>query len=110
MKRESKSRPMDELFRALANAQRRRLLVALLDHNPQRDTVDVPEDVEESKVMVETRQAEFFHTHLPSLEDSGFIRWNRESHEVVKGPRFDEIRPVLELIEAHADELPTDRT
>jgi len=35
---------MDELFKALANVHRRRLLIALLDHNPQQDTVDLPED------------------------------------------------------------------
>ena len=99
---------MDELFEALANAHRRRLLVALLDHNPQPDTVDVPEEVQERDIPLGALQTKFFHNHLPSLEDAGFIRWNRDSHEVVTGPRFDEIRPVLELMQAHADELPGD--
>ncbi len=40
---------MDEYFKALSNIHRRRLLIALLDHNPQRDNVDVPEDVHEGK-------------------------------------------------------------
>jgi hypothetical protein len=99
---------MDELFEALSNVHRRRLLVALIDHNPQRDSVDVPEVVHEGEKALETLQIEFYHSHLPKLEESGFIGWNRDTHEVVKGPRFDEIRPLLELMRDHADELPDD--
>jgi len=99
---------MDEYFEALANIHRRRLLVALLDHNPQRDEVTVPEDVHEGEIALEALQTKFYHTHLPRLEEAGFIGWNRDTHEVVKGPRFDEIRPLLVLIQNHADELPDD--
>ena len=99
---------MDEYFEALANIYRRRLLVALLEHNPQRDNVDVPEDVHKGENALEVLQIEFQHSHLPRLEEAGFIRWNRDTHEVVKGPRFDEIRPLLELMQNHADELPDD--
>ena len=99
---------MDEHFEVLANIHRRRLLVALLDHNPQRDDVTVPEDVYEGEKALEVLQTEFYHSHLPRLEEAGFIRWNRDAHEVVKGPRFDEIRPLLELMRNHADELPDD--
>ncbi|MDQ2052761.1 ArsR family transcriptional regulator [Natronolimnohabitans sp. A-GB9] len=99
---------MDECFKALSNIHRRRLLIALLDHNPQRDNVDVPEDVHEREKSLEALQIDFNHVHLPSLEEAGFIRWNRDAGEVVKGPRFDEIRPLLELMRNHADELPDD--
>jgi hypothetical protein len=99
---------MDELFQALANVRRRRLLVALLDHNPQRDDEVVPEDIHEGETAIETLRSELYHSHLPRLEEVGFIRWNRDTHEVVKGPRFDEIRPILELMRNHADEFPKD--
>lgn len=99
---------MDELFDALANVHRRRVLVELLAHNPQRDTVRVPEDVRDEEKALETLQEELYHTHLPKLEQAGFIRWNRETQQVMKGPRFDEIRPLLELMCDHADELPDD--
>ncbi|WP_254544885.1 transcriptional regulator [Halomarina pelagica] len=46
--------------------------------------------------------------HLPKLADYGFIEWDRNTHEVMKGPKFDEIRPLLELLEAHEDKLPAD--
>ena len=99
-------RAMDNQFEALSNVHRRRLLVALLDHNPQRDAVDVPEDVHEGDKALEPLQSELYHSHLPRLEEAGFIRWNRDTHEVTRGPRFDEIRPLLELMRDHADELP----
>jgi len=97
---------MDECFKALSNVHRRRLLVNLLDHNPQRDSVDIPEDLHKGEKTVEALQTEFNHVHLPSLVEAGFIRWEREANEVLKGPRFNEIRPVLELMQNHADELP----
>ncbi|WP_159901916.1 ArsR family transcriptional regulator [Salinirussus salinus] len=99
---------MDEYFQALADAHRRRLLVALLEHNPQRDSIVVPEDVHEGEKSLEALQIEFYHVHLPQLEEAGFILWNRDTHEVMRGPRFDEIRPLLELLHNHADELPDD--
>jgi hypothetical protein len=99
---------MDEVFKALANVYRRRLLVALIEHNPQRDSVVVPEDIDEGEQALETLQTKFYHHHLPLLEDAGFIRWKQDTHEVIKGPRFDEIRPLLELMRDHADELPDD--
>jgi hypothetical protein len=97
---------MDGHFEALANIHRRRLLVALLDHNPQRDDVVVPEDVHEGDKTLQDLQTELYHSHLPRLEQAGFIRWNRDTHEVMKGPKFDEIRPLLELMRDHTDELP----
>ncbi|RLM83592.1 ArsR family transcriptional regulator [Halobellus sp. Atlit-38R] len=99
---------MDEYFEALANVHRRRILITLLEYNPQRDTVAVPEDIHQGKKALEALQTEFYHSHLPRLEEAGLIRWNRDTHEVLKGPRFDEIRPLLELLRDHADELPDD--
>jgi hypothetical protein len=46
---------------------------------------------------------------LPMLAEAGFIDWVRESGEIRRGPNFEELRPFLELIEAHQDELPDGR-
>jgi predicted transcriptional regulator len=99
---------MDEILRVLSEVHRRRLLVALLEHNPQEDSVIIPEDAHKGVRAPESLQSELYHMHLPRLEEAGFIDWDRDTHEVVKGPRFDEIRPLLELMQAHADELPDD--
>ena len=99
---------MDEQFEALANTHRRRLLVALFDHNPQRESVVVPDDVHDQNKPADALQMEFHHLHLPKLEEAGFIIWNLDTHEVAKGPRFDAIMPLLKLLRKHSDELPDD--
>lgn len=95
----------DEALDALAKPQRRRLLTALLDHNPQDDTPVVIADGDAESDAVE-RLVTMDHVHLPKLQEYGFIEWNRDTHEVAKGPNFDEIRPLLELLQSHEDELP----
>lgn len=97
---------LDEMLDALAHVQRRKLLTSLLEHNPQDDT---PADVGDwSDVTTAEREIEMAHHHLPKLEEQGYVEWDRRTHDVVKGPDFEEIRPLLELLVDHEDELPDD--
>jgi predicted transcriptional regulator len=97
----------DDMVDALGDIQRRKLLIALLDHNPQDDSPVVIAGSEGEADAVE-RLVSMQHVHLPKLNEYGFIEWNEETHEVMKGPKFDEIRPLLELLATHEDELPAD--
>lgn len=97
----------DEMLNALGHVQRRKLLVSLLDHNPQDDAPAVVSESEEAAETM-TRLVQMEHVHLPKLEEYGFIEWDRENHDVSKGENFDEIRPLLELLAAHEEELPPD--
>lgn len=76
--------------------------------NPQDDIPvgsDDPEpEGEELEVLLD-----FQNYHLPRLEAKGFIDYDREDNVVTKGAHFVEIKPVLELIDEHRDELPDDR-
>ncbi|RKD93468.1 DUF7344 domain-containing protein [Halopiger aswanensis] len=94
----------DEVFDALAAAQRRRLLFALLDDAPQHVTElsGVPWSIPKSEADTIAEH----HRHLPKLDESGFIDWDREEQVITKGPRFDEIEPVLECLNDRRDELP----
>lgn len=99
------ARRVDEMLDALANAQRRNLLVALLEHNPQDDSpVVLAED--ESEADAVERLVQMNHVHLPRLEEYGFIEWDQRNNEVVKGPNFEDIRPLLELLATHGEDLP----
>lgn len=111
----------DEVFEALADEQRRELLVELLESG----RYDVPELSSSSQEMAEANQEflrEYLSTdresnaddkelirmhlvHVPKLADDRFIEWDRDNYVATKGPRFDELVPVLELI----DELRDDR-
>ncbi|WP_348613596.1 DUF7344 domain-containing protein [Halobaculum rarum] len=103
-----KSQPTDNLFEILANPYRRQLLVALLDHNPQDDRDLDPLGVASDEVDPEVLEIELVHTHLPKLADLGYVSWNRDTNEISKGPNWEEIAPLLQLIHDHQDELPDD--
>jgi hypothetical protein len=98
-------------FPVFADRDRRRLLVYLVDGNPE-ERADIPEhirvaehfDEEERRALERMLETE----HLPLLEENGLIEWDRETDVIVRGERFDEIRPLLTLISEHRDDLPDD--
>lgn len=106
MEQATESVSLDSAFDALGHRQRRHLLVSLLEHNPQDDSPVVWSAEEDSTAM--DHLVMMHHVHIPKLEDGGYIEWDRESHEVSKGPNFEEIRPMLELLVDHEEELPND--
>jgi len=63
-------------------------------------------DADESDEAELVRLVGMKHIHLPKLEEYGFIDWDRNSNEVSKGANFEEIRPLLEMLADHEDELP----
>lgn len=92
----------DRMLEALANRQRRTILVMLQRGETVSESgLHVRDASAAERVASSVRQR-----HLPKLADAGFIEWDRESGDVAKGPRYGEIEPVLELMETHADELP----
>lgn len=110
----------DKVYDALASEQRRQVLVNLLEDDSQ----SVPELSEESRELltadegvlegfltdsVEIANTEkdtirLYHTHLPMLAEYGFIKWEREMHFVTKGPQFEEIKPLLEVVDEHRED------
>lgn len=104
----------DDIFDAVVHVQRRRLLVDLLEEGPQ----SVTELSLKGREMVEANEAfleqylsgprdidgvdddllRLHHVHLPKLAGYGFVEWSPGAGLVAKGPRFDEVRPVLELL------------
>lgn len=95
----------DSAFSALADSHRRELLFALLGHTPQAE-LSIPEGVEFDEEELEAVRLKMYHFHLPRLESEGFIEWNRDTRSVSKGPDFEEIRPLLKLLDRHRNELP----
>jgi hypothetical protein len=87
---------------ALADVERRRLLLALLDGTSDGVALDqLDPDAED-----ETLELSMHHVHLPKLEASGFIDTDRQQRSVSRGPRFDEVRPLLELLDDNRGQLP----
>ncbi len=93
----------DNTFDALAHEQRRTLLLDILESNPQDETCGSLKRKSASTDAEHGGQMAMYHSHLPKLEDYGYIEWNKDTHEVVEGPRFEEIRPLLEWVDDHAE-------
>lgn len=94
----------DATFDSLADERRRTLLVALLDEHQLDATAPIPVDDGAGAVNTERRmQAEMYHRHLPKLADQRFIDWDRDTDEIVKGPQFEELRPLLEVVAPHVE-------
>lgn len=104
----------EDMFDALAASRRRKLLVELLIYNPQhvpelsgrsQEIADAHEGLLQQHLSgspgipgVDEELLRLYHVHLPKLADYGFIEWERDAHVVAKGPRFDEMTPLLELL------------
>ena len=102
----SESHRWKDALDALANPYRRQLLVALLEHNPQKDDDPDPLNIEAAAGEPDVLETELVHNHLPRLEDKGYIEWDRDNHEISRGPNWAEIGPIIELLHRHRDELP----
>lgn len=93
----------DDLFDALADVQRRKLLLTLLEHDPREDPsveIGALEDTSSSRVV------SLHHVHLPKLAEAGLIEKGEENRVIRKGPDFDKVRPVLTALQNIRDELP----
>jgi len=99
---------LDTTFEALSHTLRRRILLSLMTDYPRPtaefETVEFrPEDSDREVISVKLH-----HRHLPQLDEAGFIDWERSADSVTKGEHFEEIRPLLELMDDHAEDLPDD--
>jgi len=97
----------DDAVEALAVAERRRLLAELLEYSSHDGhTLAVANGAAPADAV--GRRMRWRHRHLPKLADLGVIEWDGRDDEVTKGPAFDELAPLLELLVEHEEELPLD--
>lgn len=112
----------DEAFDAMADLQRRQLLVRLAYDDPQpvprlstasRELLEAHERFlrEYLTGSYEVRDADkaairAYHVHLPKLVAYDYVEWHRDAHLVTRGPDFDDLRPLLELVDDRRDGQP----
>jgi hypothetical protein len=92
------SSKVDRIMEVLLEQQRRAILYRL-----KRD--DRLQPFRGSDAL-DSADIELYHLHLPKLETAGYIDWNRNTGEVMRGPQYAEVEAFLTVIENHADELP----
>lgn len=94
----------DDLLDALANAERRRLLLELLERDRGADGALAVDDFADDTGTWQSR-IDLEHRHLPKLERLGLVRWDRVDTVVTRGPEFAEVEPLLILLREHSDRL-----
>lgn len=86
---------LNSVYEAFTRPERRRLLAAL---------VNTKQNIElRPNGMTDSRWIELYHVHLPKLEDVGLINWDTEDHVITKGPRFEEIQPLVTSMHDNVD-------
>lgn len=97
--------PLDRTFEVLRHAYRRRVLVSVREHNPVERGTFVEEIATEDD-DTRTLETSLHHVHLPKLARAGYIEWDPDEGMVRRGPAFDEVAPVLELLDEYDERLP----
>ena len=97
----------DRVFTALSAEPRRQIIVALNDL-PADNRVLLPEAAMSPTMQPDREQfvLELCHHHLPRLEAHGFIEWTKEPFRAARGPRFEEVAVVIELLQENATQIP----
>lgn len=101
----NRSVELDELFEVLSDSCRRQTLVALRDLPGDAVEFDVA-DLCPMGGKREELALELYHTHLPKLAEVGVIGWDREDGTVRRGPCFEEVASVVDILRANEDDLP----
>jgi hypothetical protein len=78
---------------AVAAPERRRVVAGLAD-----GAVETVADLR-VRGRADEIAAELRETHLPALEEAGYIEWDREARTIEPGPNFEEAA-------SHVDDLP----
>ena len=97
---------LGRIFDALGHPYRRRILFLVSDYSDRdADHValeDVSVDVGGSDLLL----TDLHHRHLPPLAEADYVTWDRQARTVSRGPNFEEVEPLVGLVDEHREELP----
>lgn len=97
----SRDDPLNRQFDALRHPLRRRVLVATAAAPAEAGVTPLDDETDSSLV-------ELHHVHLPRLAEVGYVEWESDPLAVGRGPAFDEIEPLLDLLDDAQDEFAGD--
>lgn len=100
------SRNLSQLFTALRHEHRRQILTFLADADAREKAELILADLQPEGADPEWFKPALHHQHLPILEEAGYIEWDRETNRIRRGPAFEDISPVIELLRSNQDKLP----
>ncbi len=97
---------LDDLFDTLGNRYQRRLLLRL--SRPEACggwelDVSVLADETDDEAALRDR---LYRQDLPQLAADGYLEWIGHRQMVYRGPAFEVIAPVVEILDDHSEEIP----
>lgn len=94
---------LDQRLDVLGHETRRRVLVTLAVTDPSETVEFDPEDLYTGKNGTDREQflLSLHHAHLPKLDGADYVEWERGSATLARGPRFEEIEPLLRTLVEH---------
>ncbi|WP_340097695.1 DUF7344 domain-containing protein [Salinibaculum salinum] len=97
----------NKLHQILASQERRMVLYSLMDA-PKERRMPLPEAAmpPESSWDPEQIRIHLKHNHLPQLADAGYVRWECDPFCVQRGPHFEEVAVIFNLIHDSIDQFP----
>lgn len=97
----------DQLHHALASQERRMILYSLM-RAPEERRLPLPDAAmaPQTGLAPEKLRIHLRHNHLPVLADAGYVRWEREPFCVQRGPYFEEVETIFDLIHESIDQFP----
>lgn len=99
---------IDSALQALADPYRRQLLTHLLVDSRESNGHHNPLNIGKADEEPRSSAAQLVHNHLPMLVHEGYIEWDEDDNKVSRGPRWDEIEPLIALLHENQEKLPGD--
>ena len=101
--RASDASALDTVFALLSDPRRRYIVTQLLDAEARPVEAFVRSS---DRVDSRTEEIALHHTHLPKLHGASVVDWDRDAAVVRRGPRFEDVEAVVELLLSNRDALP----
>ncbi|WP_135305699.1 hypothetical protein [Haloarcula amylovorans] len=92
---------LDAVFETLSRPARRRILLALAERDECDETEFIVEtfaDGDSDDTLAAAKQGRI-RVHLQKLAAREYVEWDHEAETICRGANFEEIAPLLELIE-----------
>jgi hypothetical protein len=100
-KRAVSSSAIDSMMDALRKRTRRVILLTLLD-----DTTETSLTTLERRLDGESVRSQLFHSDLPKIATDGYIQLDTGTETISKGPKFSEVKPLVQLLKEYHSAFP----
>ena len=108
----------EDAFDCLRAPERRAVLLTLHERSDRRYLLAggteetgtsgraTEEELSLADVDAKLDAARMYHVHLPKMAEPGYVEYSDDGERVAPGDSFEEIRPLLDVLDENEDALP----